>query len=42
MVPIPETRLKAMYVFVDIMFDVDHLVRTIEFNFADKTKQWVN
>ena len=29
LVPIPETKLKAMYVFVDIMFDVDHLVKTI-------------
>ncbi len=29
LVPIPETKLKAIYVFVDIMFHVDHLIQTI-------------
>lgn len=38
LVPIPETKLKAMYVFVDIMFDVQHLVDTIKYNFPDKNK----
>ena len=38
LVPIPETKLKAMYVFVDIMFDVNHLVETIKFNFKNKNK----
>ena len=40
LVPIPETKLKAMYVFVDIMFDVEHLFNTIEFNFPDKEKHF--
>jgi len=31
-----------MYVFVDIMFDVEHLVQTIAYNFPAKTKQWTN
>ena len=38
LVPIPEIKIKAMYVFVDIMFDVDHLFETIKFNFKDKSK----
>ena len=37
--PIPETRVKAMYVFVDIAFDVGHLVGTVALNFPDKTRQ---
>lgn len=26
LIPIPELKIKAMYVFVDIMFDVEHLI----------------
>lgn len=37
LVPIPDLKIKAMYVFVDIMFDVDHLFRTLQFNF-EKSK----
>lgn len=38
LVPIPEIKIKAMYVFVDIMFDVDHLFETIKYNFEEKSK----
>ncbi len=38
LVPIPETKLKAMYVFVDIMFDVQHCFRSVKFNFPDKSR----
>lgn len=38
LVPIPETRVRAMYVFVDIMFDVEHLVETIAVNFPERTR----
>lgn len=41
LVPITETKLKALYVFVDILIDVEHLVRTLQLNFPDKAKQWV-
>lgn len=40
LVPIPDTLLKTMYVFVDIMFDVEHLFKTILFNFKDKTERF--
>ena len=40
LVPIPNTKVKTMYVFVDIMFDVEHLFKTIVFNFEDKTKHF--
>lgn len=40
LVPIPETKLKAMYVFVDIMFDVNHFVETIVYNFKDKSEHF--
>ena len=33
LVPIPQTLLKTMYVFVDIIFDVGHLCETVAFNF---------
>ena len=36
LVPIPKTLLKTMYVFVDIVFDINHLFETILFNFKDK------
>lgn len=38
LVPVTDTCVKSMYVFVDIRIDLDHLVKTIEFNFLDKTK----
>jgi 2-(3-amino-3-carboxypropyl)histidine synthase len=38
LVPITETCVKTMYVFVDIEIDLDHLVKTIEFNFPDKSQ----
>ena len=36
LVPITQTTVKCMYVFVDIFIDTEHLVKTVEFNFADK------
>lgn len=39
LVPITETKLRALYVFVDILIDVDHLVNTILLNFPHKNKQ---
>jgi len=38
LVPIPETKLKAMYVFVDIMFDVEHCLNSVQISFTDKTQ----
>ena len=38
LVPIPQTLLKTMYVFVDIVFDINHLLVTILFNFKDKNQ----
>ena len=37
--PITQTCVKTMYVFVDIELDLDNLVNTIELNFPDKTHQ---
>ena len=39
LVPITETLVKVLYVFVDILIDVDHLVETVLLNFPDKNKQ---
>ena len=36
LVPVTETCVKTMYVFVDIEIDLEHLVNTIELNFPDK------
>lgn len=36
LVPISQTLVKTIYVFVDILIDVDHLVQTILFNFPEK------
>lgn len=38
LVPITQTIVKALYVFVDILFDVEHLVQTIAANFPDKSQ----
>jgi len=38
LVPITETCVKTMYVFVDIELDFEHLVKTIEYNFPMKTE----
>lgn len=38
LVPISEMVLKALYVFVDILIDMDHFINTISFNFEDKSK----
>lgn len=34
LVPVTDTCVKSMYVFVDIQIDIDHLIKTIEFNFS--------
>ena len=39
LVPITDTKLKVLYVFVDILIDIDNLVQNICLNFPDKTKQ---
>ena len=39
LIPITQTKIKALYVFVDILIDVDHLAETIKLNFPDKSKQ---
>lgn len=36
LIPVTETRLNALYIFVDIAVDVDHILKTIEINFPDK------
>ena len=33
LVPIPNLLIKAMYIFVDILIDINHLYETILFNF---------
>jgi 2-(3-amino-3-carboxypropyl)histidine synthase len=38
LVPIDETCIKAMYVFVEISIDIDHFIATIELNFPTKTQ----
>lgn len=38
LVPVDETRIPCMYVFVDIKFNVDHLVECVEQNFAVNKK----
>jgi 2-(3-amino-3-carboxypropyl)histidine synthase len=38
LVPITETCIKAMYVFVDIQVDISHLVNTLEYNFPEKDR----
>jgi 2-(3-amino-3-carboxypropyl)histidine synthase len=39
LIPITESCVKTMYVFVDIHIDLEHLVNTIEYNFPDKIKK---
>lgn len=39
LVPITETVVKTMYVFVDIEVDLEHLIKTVEFNFEDKSQK---
>lgn len=39
LVPINETCVKTLYVFVEIKFDLEHLVKTFELNFQDKTQK---
>jgi 2-(3-amino-3-carboxypropyl)histidine synthase len=36
LVPITDTCVKVLYVFVDIQIDINHLVKTIEYNFPEK------
>lgn len=38
LIPVTETCVKSMYVFVDIQIDVENLIKTIELNFADKER----
>jgi 2-(3-amino-3-carboxypropyl)histidine synthase len=37
LVPVDVTRIRTLYVFVDIQIDTSHLVKTLEKNFAGKT-----
>ena len=41
LVPINQTCVKCMYVFVDIFIDSEHLVKTIMFNFPDKESRLI-
>ena len=36
LVPVTETCVKSLYVFVDIEVDITHLIKTIEFNFTNE------
>ncbi len=36
LIPVTETCVKSMYVFVDIQIDVENLIKTIEYNFNNK------
>jgi len=36
LIPVTESCVKSMYVFVDIQIDVENLIKTIEFNFTNK------
>ena len=40
LIPIDETCVKAMYVFVEIAIDTDHFVPTIELNFPNKSQRY--
>jgi hypothetical protein len=35
LVPINEMRMKVLYVFVDILIDLDHFIETFELNLDD-------
>jgi len=39
LIPITESCVKTLYVFVDIQIDMEHLVKTLEYNFPDKDKK---
>lgn len=39
LIPITESCVKTMYVFVDIQIDLEHLVNTIEYNFPDRNRK---
>ena len=39
LVPITDTKLKVLYVFVDILIDIENLVQTILLNFPNKDQQ---
>ena len=39
LIPINELRVKSMYVFVDILIDVTHLVKTVVFNFPNREEK---
>jgi len=41
LIPIDETCVKAMYVFVEISIDTDHFVPTIELNFPNKSQSLI-
>jgi len=38
LIPITDSCVKTMYIFVDIQIDLEHLVKNIEYNFPDKNK----
>jgi len=39
LVPINETAIKTLYVFVEIRIDIEHFIKTIMLNFPQKTQQ---
>lgn len=40
MIPIDETCVKSMYVFVEIAIDIDHFLATLELNFPNKDQRY--
>ena len=40
LIPVTEMRMKVLYVFVDILVDINHLVETIVYNFPVATPLW--
>lgn len=41
LVPITETCIKTLYVFVEINIDVNHWLETIRFNFTEKSDMYI-
>lgn len=42
LVPISDVKVKCLYVFVDILIDIEHLFETFILNFEDKTEPFNN
>jgi 2-(3-amino-3-carboxypropyl)histidine synthase len=36
LVPITDMKIKVLYVFVDILIDLDHFIETFQLNFDDQ------